>query len=60
VLTAPDAAAFAEGIVRAARDAAFRARLAENGRRLIAEKHNFDVFTRALDRCYAAILGDPP
>jgi len=60
VLTAPDAAAFADGIARAARDAALRGRLARNGRRLIAEKHNFDVFTRELGRCYAAILGDAP
>ncbi len=55
-LTPVDAAAFADGMIRLARDADLRNRLASNGRRLIDRQYNFSVFREGLRACYAAVL----
>lgn len=55
-LTAPDATAFAAGIVRLAADESARRDLAERGRRLQRETFSYDVFKQGLRTCYEAVL----
>lgn len=55
-LTAPDAAAFAEGLARLAADEPARRALAGAGRRLQREAYSYEVFKRGLARCYDAVL----
>ncbi|MGI5869335.1 MAG: glycosyltransferase family 4 protein [Kiritimatiellia bacterium] len=60
LLAPPDPEAFADAIATLAADADLRERLAANGRRLIDERYNFNVFREGLRACYAAILPEPP
>jgi glycosyltransferase involved in cell wall biosynthesis len=55
VLTAPDAAAFAAGIVRLAGDGALRRGLGAAGRRLQETDYSYAVFKRGLAACYAGL-----
>ncbi len=50
VLTAPEPAAYAEGLVRLAQDAALRDRLGAAGRALVVERYSHDVFKASVDR----------
>jgi glycosyltransferase involved in cell wall biosynthesis len=55
VLTAPDAAAFAAGILRLAGDGALRRRLGAAGRSLQETAFSYAVFKRGLAACYAGL-----
>lgn len=55
-LVKPDAAHFSQGILRLCSNPQRRAELAEGGRRILAERHNFAFFKDGLRRCYEYIL----
>jgi glycosyltransferase involved in cell wall biosynthesis len=55
VLTEPTPARFAGGIVRLAQNPKLRARLCENGQRLIERNHSYAGFKRQLAGCYASL-----
>jgi Glycosyltransferase len=56
ILTPPDPASFADGIIRLTTDHATRASLSANCRRLIDEKYNFNVFRDDLKNAYEQLF----
>lgn len=56
LLVAAEPRALAEGAARLAADAALRERLGRSGRGLIAERYNFQEFTRRIGECYRGVL----
>jgi len=58
VFTAERGDALAAGVLSLSRDRSKREALGRSARRLIDEKHNFDVFKQGLKACYAPLLSD--
>lgn len=57
LLVPPQPAAYAEGMIRLAQDAALRQQLGQQARRLIEEKYNYTVFRRTLTQMLDELEG---